>query len=374
MRILKPETAQERENKILQLIVEYFVQTKRPVGSELIAQEGNVGVSSATIRNIMKKLEDKGYLVQGHTSGGRIPTDKAYRFYVDYLSDIQKFALEEKQNIEDQYQREMTEIDKLMLQTSKILSSISKSAGFVYSPSAAGQCVKRLDFLPLGPKVLLAVLVTDSGSVHHWSFRVPYELTTQRIRLLSSYINQEIAGLPLNQARERLWKRLSGDNPDLRDISDVARQFLSDLQKHEVEMEDLYIDGLGQLLDDSGSTDYPQLRELLNVVEEKQRFSSMLNERFRDFATGDNDRKVQISIGSENEMEELKDLSIVTSSYRCGDKLVGLLGIMGPKHMEYPRMMSLVNFVSDVLEVSLKNWEKLIFEKNSEDFDNEENY
>ncbi|MBT4008254.1 MAG: hypothetical protein HOF07_03170, partial [Elusimicrobiaceae bacterium] len=131
MRILKPEVAKQREDKILRLIIEEFVKTKKPIGSELISQKGMQDISSATIRNIMKQLEEKGYLYHPHTSGGRIPTDKAYRFYVDYLVKAQQMASKERESIEEEYHGQMEELDKAMIQTSKMLAMLSKSAGFV---------------------------------------------------------------------------------------------------------------------------------------------------------------------------------------------------------------------------------------------------
>lgn len=202
MRILKPEIAKARKEKILRWVVQQFVETRRPVGSQMIAEGALQDVSSATIRNIMKELEEEGYLYQPHTSGGRIPTDKAYRYYVDYLASVQKMAAQERQRIEEQYDERVSEVDNMLVQTSRLLAMLSGAAGFVYTAHVEDQRVQRLDFIPLAPGMILAVLVTQSGAVRHWPVRTGYVIEPARLRVLSRFINQEIAGMTLAEARQ----------------------------------------------------------------------------------------------------------------------------------------------------------------------------
>ena len=174
MRILKPEIAKARKEKILRWVVQQFVETRRPVGSQMIAEGALQDVSSATIRNIMKELEEEGYLYQPHTSGGRIPTDKAYRYYVDYLASVQKMAAQERQRIEEQYDERVSEVDNMLVQTSRLLAMLSGAAGFVYTAHVEDQRVQRLDFIPLAPGMILAVLGSQSGAVGHLPGRTGY--------------------------------------------------------------------------------------------------------------------------------------------------------------------------------------------------------
>ena len=207
MRFLKPEIAKARKEKILRWVIQQFVETRRPVGSQMIADGALQDVSSATVRNIMKELEEEGYLYQPHTSGGRIPTDKAYRYYVDYLANVQKMAARERQRIEEQYDARVNEVDNMLVQTSRLLAMLSGAAGFVYTAHVADQRIRRLDFIPVAPGLILAVLVTEAGAVRHWPVRTGYVIEPSRLRVLSRFINEEISGLPLAQARE-LAKRL----------------------------------------------------------------------------------------------------------------------------------------------------------------------
>ena len=354
MRILKPEVAKQRKEKILRWVVQEYVETRRPVGSQMLADSALKDVSSATIRNILKDLEDEGFLYQPHTSGGRIPTDKAYRYYVDYLTGVQKMAAQERQQIERQYDQRVNEVDNMMLQTSRLLARLSGAAGFVYTSNVKDQCVQRLDFIPLAPGALLAVLVTESGIVRHWPVRINSVLSPARLRILSHFINEEISGLPLGQAQQVLWRYIQSGHREIADVADLAVQVLNDIERPQASAHELYVEGLGRLLENTSEDDYDDLKQMMKVVEEREKFSSLLNEKMTDLQKSN--QKVNVSIGSENELTELKNLSIVSSAYKIGDKTVGMLGIIGPKHMEYTRVMSLVNFIGSLLEGSIRSW------------------
>jgi heat-inducible transcriptional repressor len=358
MRVLKPEAAKEREEKLLRWIIQEFVHTKRPIGSELVATKARLGVSSATIRSAMKKLEDEGFLHQEHTSGGRVPTDKAYRFYVDYITGMQALALKEKDSIQREYDRQMDEMDGLLVQTSKMLSALSHSAGFAYASSVCDQNIMRLDFVPLGPTALLAILITDSGNIRHFPVRLNYEIPPRRLRLLGAFVSSEVEGLPLREARKKLWHYLNEDHSELRDVADITRQFLDEIEKHSACENALYIEGMGKLFEQAEGSS--SLHDMLYMMEERRRLAELLNEKLRELTSDSSGNRLRVSIGSENALREMRDLSMVSCSYRTGERTVGMLGIIGPKHMEYSRMISLVNFMGEVVEKTISHWEKMV--------------
>ncbi|MGB2578476.1 heat-inducible transcriptional repressor [Elusimicrobium simillimum] len=353
MRILRPEVAKEREEKLLRWVIQEFVETRRPIGSELIAKHALPGISSATIRNIMKKLEEEGFLLQPHTSGGRVPTDKAYRFYVDYLSQVQKIAAQERQRIQQEYDDRIAELDRAMLQTSRMLASLSGSAAFVYTGNITDQIVTRLDFIPLAPGHILAVLVTDTGTVRNWPLRTNYNISPSRLRVLSSFINEQVAGKTLKEAERVLWEHLEKEHNEFTGVMDLARHVLAEIGQQENSSE-LYLEGLGQLLAETTDVDHESLRQMIKVVEERETFVHMLEDKMNELKASD--KKLSVSIGSENHIKEFKDLSVITSAYKVGDKTIGMLGIIGPKHMEYTRMISLVDFIGNLLEGTINNW------------------
>ena len=356
MRILKPEIAKEREEKILRMVIQEYVETRKPVGSELVAQKGLPGVSSATIRNTMKKLEEEGYLYQPHASGGRIPTDKAYRFYVDYLSKIQKIAVKERERIESEYKQSHAEINRVMAQTCKMLSMLSHSAGFVFRSSVEDLSVQRLDFIPLGPYNILVILVTEEGVIKHWPLRVNRAVSPAWLMMFNHFINEQISGLTLKDAHRVLSENMRRGGADQEGFTELACDILNEMSANQHREERLYIDGISQLVDTMTQEEYSQLGQMMRVMEERERFAGLLNEKMQQLENEES-KKVDVSIGSENELSEMRNLSIISSACKVGGKTIGLIGIVGPKHMEYNRMMSLVNFIGDMLGATIRNWQ-----------------
>ena len=262
-----------------------------------------------------------------------------------------------KQRIEKQYDERVGELDNVMLQTSRLLARLSGAAGFVYAGNTDDQVVRRLDFLPVGPGLILAVLVTESGTVRHWPVRLGYDLAPAKLRLLSNLINQEIEGLTLKEAQKFLWQYIESGHREIADVADLAVQVLKDMQKPQTSEDELYVAGIGHMLENTEEADYEDLKQMLRVVEERQRLSGLLAEKMEDLRRSG--KQVAVSIGSENEMKELQNVSIVSSAYRVGDKTVGMLGIIGPKHMQYTKIMSLVKFMGDLLEGSISAWNAL---------------
>lgn len=367
MRILKPEIAKEREEKILRMVIQEYAETRKPVGSELVAQKGLPGVSSATIRNTMKKLEEEGYLYQPHASGGRIPTDKAYRFYVDYLSKIQKIAVKERERIESEYKRSSAEINRVLAQTSKMLSMMSHSAGFVLRSSIQDLSVQRLDFIPLGPYNILAILVTEEGVVKHWQLRVDRAVSPTWLMMFNSFINEQINGLPLRDAQRVLWENMKSGGSEQEGFTEMACNILDEMANNQNREERLYLDGMSQLVENMSQEEYGQLGQMMRIMEEREKFAGLLNEKMQQLES-EGGRRIDVSIGSENELSELKDLTIISSPCKVGGKTIGLIGIVGPKHMEYNKMMSLVNFIGEMLGDTIRNWQaSLEFKERSED-------
>jgi heat-inducible transcriptional repressor len=303
----------------------------------------------------MKKLEDEGYLYQPHASGGRIPTDKAYRFYVDYLSKVQKIAVKERERIEKEYRQNTDEINRVMVQTSRMLSMLSGSAGFVLANNVQDTVVQRLDFIPLGPYNALAVLITEDGIIKHWPVRVNYLVSAARLMLLSGYINEQISGLTLREAQRVLWENLRGAQADVDGFSELALQILKDMSSQRTSDERLYIEGMSHLLENI-SQDDGDIGRMLSILEDREKITGFLSEKMREMQSSVGGRNIAVSIGAENEIAELRDLSVVSSVYKVSDKTVGILGIVGPKHMEYNRMMSIVNFVGEMLGTTIQNW------------------
>ncbi|OGS12098.1 MAG: heat-inducible transcription repressor HrcA [Elusimicrobia bacterium RIFOXYA2_FULL_58_8] len=383
MRVLKPEVAQDRKAKILNWVVYNFVSTGRPVSSELIAEEGRFNVSSATIRNILKELEENGFLFQAHTSGGRIPSDKGYRSYVDNVLNMQRLAITEKERLERDYDRRLEQLDGFLKHTSRMLADMSKWAGFVMSADTDLDSVKRLDLIYMGPKSVLSVLFAHSGIIKHAAFSLDHPLDKGAVRALSVRLNRRLKDLPIADLPQIIWKEFLPHerNKGAEDLLKKIMDYFKGLSKSD---DALYLEGLSRIYSNMEDGNIDDLRNMARLLEEKDRFSGLLRERLRDSAVKsralDVSRPedglfprggvkpckrhiVDVTIGSENSIKEFKNFSLVSSSYCINDKAVGLVGILGYKRMEYPRMISLVDTVSSMMEDMLGEWEKVDFDE-----------
>ncbi|MCX5791709.1 MAG: heat-inducible transcriptional repressor HrcA [Elusimicrobia bacterium] len=383
MRVLKPEVAQDRKDKILNWVVYNYVSTGRPVSSELIAEEGRFSVSSATIRNILKELEETGYLYQAHTSGGRIPSDKGYRAYVDNVLRMQRLAVSEKERLEQEYDRRVEQLDGFLKHTSRMLADMSKWAGFVMSADMDLDSVKRFDLISMGPKSVLSVLFAHSGLIKHAAFTLDHPADKSSVRALSVRLNRRLKDLPIADLPQVIWKEFLAHerSKGLEDLLKKLVEYFKGLSKSD---DALYLEGLSRIYSNLEDGNIEDFRNIARLLEEKDRFSGLLRERLRDCAIktkalaapqssqgllmrpGEKPVKhhiVDVTIGSENSIKEFKNFSLVSSSYCINDKAVGLVGILGYKRMEYPRMISLVDTVSSMMEDMLVDWEKIDFEE-----------
>jgi heat-inducible transcriptional repressor len=368
MRVLKPEIAKDRKEKILNWVVGHYVNTGKPISSDIIAAKGGFNVSSATIRNILKELEDAGFLHQTHTSGGRIPSDKGYRVYVDNLSHLQRLAAAEKGRIEEEHERRIEQLDGFLKHTSKVISDMSRCAGFVISADILDDSIRRVDLISLAPKSVLSVLFVHSGLMKHAAFSLEKPLEKGYVRNLSLKLNKRLKDAPVADAARIIWEefiRKSGgpEQELLKKLGDYFAKIAGD-------PDEIYLEGLSRIYETMDPGDIEDMRSIARLLEEKERFSGMLRERLKDCAakskalTAPEAGKhiVDVTIGSENNIREFRNFSLVSSSYCMNDKAVGLVGILGYKRMEYPRMISIVESVSSMVEQMLADWEELDLE------------
>lgn len=359
MRQLNPKVAEDRKRTVLRWVVHNYIKTSRPIASSIIAEEAGLELSSASIRGILKELEDEGYLHQPHTSAGRVPTDTGYRFYVDYLEDIQRLASTEKSRIEREVGTRLEELDNLLSQTSKLLSHISRKAGLVLSPRIESQKLRRLELIPLGGRRVLAIVVTDTGQVRHWPVELSFAPSVKRIQVLNRFLNEHAEGKSIGEIHDTLAGHVERADRELRDLQALSQELLGELGGA-APSEPLYLDNAASLMEgaqDFGS--FEELQSMMRVLEERRALVELLQNEFGvELAAGQPSRPlVRVSIGAENRLPELKNLSLVTTAYRMGDKVVGVLGVLGTKRMEYARMIGLVEHISRVVSKALENWD-----------------
>jgi heat-inducible transcriptional repressor len=336
------------------IINEHFV-TGEPVGSKVLAERfaNATGMSSATIRNVMGELEEMGLLEQPHTSAGRVPTDKGYRFYVDNLLGVLSISNEDLHRIGKEYglgpQDAGETPDRLMERTSHLLSALSNNVGIVVSPSLANDRLQHIEFVNLSDNRILVVLVSTPNIVHNKIIRLNVTFTREELEKTANYLNAEFIGKSLAEIRAEIMRLMHEEKA----LFDKLLQTAVILCSQSIEDEELpgqvFVDGTSNILTKRDFNDLERLRELLGTIGEKSRLIQVLNECIQreNGAKGD----VQVVIGSENRTPSLQNCSLISAPYRIGNSsAVGMLSVLGPTRIEYARMISIVSYVAQTLE------------------------
>ena len=328
----------DRKKRILQAIVDEYVDTAEPVSSGAISQKYGIDFSSATIRNEMAELEKEGYLTHPHTSAGRIPTDEGYKAYVNSLVELQRLAVEEEERIKKEYEKKTKEIDTLLSQTSKILSGLSNYTGFVMAPNSKTNLIRNIELVQLSSEQILVVLLTRSGIVKNKVINL--SMDSENLQELKKFLNNKLRGLSLDEAGKRVVIEVQKYQNKQKDLFKLAEYISSAIDSIK---DDIYMDGTSNVLGLPDFNDFESARSLVKLNEDRERLIEIIGEDFKE----SNDVKVQI--GGQGKIADLKDLSVITTSYSYGNKIIGVLGIIGPKRMEYEKMMALVKSVSKVV-------------------------
>ncbi len=357
MRQLKPHVVEKRKKDLLQWIVHYYIKHSRPVASSMIAKEAGMELSSATIRSVLQELEEEGFLHQPHASSGREPTDKGYRFFVDYLVGMQRLASAEKESIERQYAHRISELDTLLSETSKLLSRVSNGAGLVLSTGMRESAVRRLEIIPLSGSSVLAILITETGLVRHWPIKLSFTPAARQLEMLNRFLNGVVPGCCVREAQAVVTEKLRQAEVEFRGMNALVADLLREVSQVVVP-ESLYIEGADNILSHAGEfAGIGELQSLMRLINEKQALAGLLEMELKRESGESSAGPPAVRIGGESGVPELSGMSLVTKTYRHKNHPVGVLGILGSKRMEYSRMMALVDYMSDVVTRELATWD-----------------
>ncbi len=331
-----------RSREILQWAISTFIATGKPVGSRTIARRTRERLSAATVRNIMADLEEMGYLRQPHPSAGRIPTDKAYRLYVDYMLEKQDISPGERRLI-DRSLRSEGNPDQLMARTSQVLSHVSRNLGIVVSPPISQVALQHIQFIRLSESRILVVLVSRSGIVQNRVIRPTEEYSQVDLDQAARYIIEHFKDKTLAEIKTIL-SRMIGEEKALYD--QFVRRVVT-LSTHtfaeaaEGVGAEVYLDGASNLIKNPEFSDITRMRVFFETIEHKSRLAALISECI----SGDT-QEVRITIGSENALPGIEDCTLIASRYVVDEKTIGSLGILGPTRMQYARAISLVEYVA----------------------------
>ncbi len=344
-----------RGQTILSAVVNEHFVTGEPVGSKTIAEKfaNSSGLSPASIRNVMAELEELGLLEQPHTSAGRVPTDKGYRFFVDNLLGILSLSNDDLRRIGSEFGLNPSEFastpDRLMERTSQLLSALSNNVGIVVSPSLASDRLQHIEFVNLSDNRILVVLVSAPNIVHNRIIRLKVSFTRDELEKTAKYLNAEFIGKSLSEIRNSILHLMHDEKALFDRLLQTAVILCSQsIEEDEDNFGEVYVDGTSNILSKNDFADLERLRELLATIGEKSRLIQILNECVARDETGGG--AVQVVIGSENRTPSLQGCTLISAPYRVGETGYGTLSVLGPTRIEYGRMISLVSYVARVLE------------------------
>ncbi|AIE60801.1 heat-inducible transcriptional repressor HrcA [Bacillus methanolicus] len=333
----------DRQLLILQVIVDDFIRSAQPVGSRSLSKKEEISLSSATIRNEMADLEELGYIEKTHTSSGRIPSEKGYRYYVDHLLSPQKLRQEEVQKIKSIFAERIYELEKIVQKSAQILSDLTNYTSIVLGPAVRDNKLKRIQIVPLNKTTAIAIIVTDTGHVEDRMFHLPASIDSSELEKLVNILNERLIGVPIVDLNEKIYK----------EVASILRQHIKsyDLLLHTIAdtlklptNEKLFFGGKTNMLRQPEFHDIDKIRDLLAIIEQEDRIVELIPK---------NPMGISVKIGRENKYSAMENCSLISATYSVGEEKLGTIAILGPTRMEYSRVISLLDLISKDLSAAL---------------------
>ncbi len=330
----------DRKLKVLYAIINSYVSSAEPIGSRTITKQYDLGVSSATIRNEMSDLEELGYLNKPHSSSGRVPSDKAYRLYVDEILKKKKPKIDliKKDEIKRILARESREIEQLIQNSAKVLSSITSYTALAISPQLKGSRIKHIQLIPIDNLQILMVLVTNTGVVKNSIFKLNKEIPEEQTVIISNFLNDKLKGLSIDEIGDEISDGIIKEIYDYKTIIDGIIPIISQ-SMDDVDNVDLYADGITRILDFPEYRDLEKAKSFISFIEDKDLVVDLL-------LNNSLSQDIEITIGNENIYDAIKDCSLITTTFKLGDKTIGKIGIIGPTRMDYLALMNIMHLFS----------------------------
>lgn len=320
----------DRKMKILQTIIKTYLETGEPVGSRTISKCADLSLSSATIRNEMADLEDLGYIIQPHTSAGRIPSDKGYRWYVDMLMEEKE---QEVTEIKEQMLQKADKMDQLLKQAAKVLAANTNYATMISAPTYNRNKLKFIQLSQVDESQVIAVIVMEGNIIKNKIITVGEELGNETLLKLNMLLNTNLTGMSIEEINLGMIARLkeqAGIHSEV--ISDVLDAVANVIQVDDLE---IYTSGATNIFKYPELSDKQSAQEIISAFEEKQQLASIVSQTLSE----EDNRGIQVYIGNETPVKNMKDCSVVTATYELGEGMQGTIGIVGPKRMDYEHVM-----------------------------------
>ncbi|ASI34745.1 MAG: heat-inducible transcriptional repressor HrcA [Exiguobacterium oxidotolerans] len=337
----------DRQLLILRAIVDDYIKTAQPVGSRTLSKRDDVTFSSATIRNEMADLEEMGLIEKPHTSAGRIPSELGYRFYVDHLIRPESISPQEAKALKSLFAHSVNENDRLIRHTADLLSELTHYTTLVLGPKEEGQRLHHLELIPLAEGRVVIVLVTETGHVEHKTLQLAEALSREAASRLMERLNKTLRGTPLSNLRIRLLeeiRRFRSEHSEQTSLLSKALDIV--LMDQQDERPLIYLGGKANMFDQPEFQDVAKLRPVLELIEQQ--------EALFDFLSPNLDNQILITIGSENNVDALKDCSVIRAHYSVDGVSLGTLALIGPKRMDYNRGINSIIHLLQAFQTELR--------------------
>ena len=334
----------ERKKKILEIVIEEYSATAEPVGSLKLSKD--LGVSSATIRNEMAALEKLGLLEHTHTSSGRIPTTEGYRWYVDQIVSEKTLLPKEKASIDRMLSDEAGKLENLIKEATSLLSKLTNYASYSVSPEIDDCTVEEIKLVKLGSNKLMIILLADNGMVKETVINNEGQIPDQNIEIFNNYLNYKLRGMNFRDIYDNIAPYIENE---LNNINDNIVPLLVELNGLLASDTEVHVDGASNMLALPELKKSDTLKKFLNVIETKDALKELVKTGY--------DGNINIYIGQETSFDDLKDFTIITYKQKINDKEVGTIGIIGPKRMNYKKVIPTIKYIGDMLQKKLEKKE-----------------
>jgi len=338
-----PENLDNRKRKILQAIVEEYIETSEPVSSGSLVKNDELNCSSATIRNEMAELEQIGFLEKPHTSAGRVPSEKGYRYYVDELLREDDLSRKEMEAIKQMLETKVNGLEDLAKIATTTLSEITHYTTIAIEPNVSNHTIVDIKFILLGTRVLMAVILTDSGIIRESIIKFDEDLTADQVTDLTSLFKNKLVGKPLEKIDGPLEEYIMAE---VKTGITVIEKIIEEINKLLETSSRAYIEGANKVVDMPEFKKLDMAKDFLNVIDAKDLLADVINTGMA--------KDINVYIGSESEREELKNFSIVTFNHLLDGKDIGTIGIIGPTRMDYSKVISVMKYISKKLNEDFK--------------------
>ena len=325
----------DRQLLILQTIIDDFIETAHPIGSRALSKKSSIDLSAATIRNVMADLEDMNLLEKTHSSSGRVPSEKGYRYYVDRVISPTLKA-KELHLIKNMIQGNLLELEQIVQLSADLLSQLTNYTTIILEPNELGAKLKQIQLITLSEQTAVAILVTDTGHVEHKSFTISETISLSDIEKMVNILNDRLVGVPITKLEEKLRTEVYA----LLKAHVKDHEIMYDYLKSVLSYEDtarLYIGGSSNIMRQPEFKDVSKIYEFYTMLEDEEELIKLL---------ASNQDGIKVTIGNENEMEAIKHFSLITSSYRLGENQFGTIALLGPTRMEYRKVITLLQALS----------------------------